>query len=688
LLSALTCGLVACSDGGPRPAETPAQPAADVRRALASRPLPDFRHMRAVHMMGNWLGNTRGFAAPLLDDAPSLSAAQVSITGNVSTFVDGGGAMRTNDMALVTLTDVKLGALTLPRAGFWVYRNKATGESGLQFKPLADVNLAGISGFTADVDIPIPEAGKTSAPGNLDSARGDARQLVLAVIAHAPELVAGARAGLAAGATLGQPATLAAALGALRTGFTMADSQFFAHLKAMHVEWLGVSIAMHYDSVADPVVRTHQCASGTGSDAGGRPITCTFADADLRGFLARARAQGFKIYLTLAFEPALDLDRLPNSGCGSASYKMARWWLGAPELPANEAVARCVRTADWWWNPAHPEHAGKVQTFFSTYEAVAVKYAGLAQAAGVDLYSLGTETENLFRTRAGAAPYTNHFGDQLRAMVTAVRRVYHGALTYDQHYGAIKFPHHYGGAAGHEHLFNDLDLDVAGISAYFELADAKPDRLMSVAELEQSWESVFRDYLQPMRSRYPNKPIVFTEVGYVDDLGAPFDQASNAGQPKPAHAPGTSTPGMAQQANIYQALFNVNARHGDLVSGFFFWGNDYFPANADHCANVDWGLYCNAPARAVVTDAYLAWERADAARVFDWAQAVYPDLFGGPFESGAALGYFYRYYPSTGTYLGVHEASENVVVHHGRQFQFFNAGPLRGYLDQGRLAGY
>jgi hypothetical protein len=177
-------------------------------------------------------------------------------------------------------------------------------------------------------------------------------------------------------------------------------------------------------------------------------------------------------------------------------------------------------------------------------------------------------------------------------------------------------------------------------------------------------------------------------VGYVDDLDSPYDQATNAGLPKPAHAAGTATPGMTQQANIYRALFNVNARHGDLLAGLFFWGNDYFPYNGEACGVVDWGLYCNEPARAVVTDAYSAWKRADADRVFNWAQALYPGFFAGSATSGTAAGYYYRYYPSTGTYLGLQESSGDVFVHNGTQFQFYNAGTLRAFLDMGGRAGY
>ena len=49
--------------------------------------------------------------------------------------------------------------------------------------------------------------------------------------------------------------------------------------------------------------------------------------------------------------------------------------------------------------------------------------ARIAQEEGVRLYSLGTETNNLFRTRSGG-DWPNHYGAQLKDMVRRVRAVY------------------------------------------------------------------------------------------------------------------------------------------------------------------------------------------------------------------------------------------------------------------------
>lgn len=683
---ALAALLAACGGGEPAGTAT-AHPLAGAPQQSTTRTLPDFRHMRAVHMMGNWLGNTRGFAEPLLAAAPALSATQVQIQGSLSTFTDGQGVTHTNDMALVRLTAVKLGATTLQQAGFWMYRDKDTGALGLQFRPQLDTSLAGVSGFSGDVNITLPQTGGSVSTDDLANATGDARSLVLAVLAHAPELVATATATLGQGATLGQPATLSAALGQLRTGLQQSDAEFFAHLKSMHVEWIGISVGLHYDSYSDPTVRVRNCPTGTITDSGGTLTSCAFPDADLVSFIGRAKAAGFQVYLTLAFETALDIDSTSNPVCNTPAYKMSRWWLGAPALPANERVSQCIPASAWWWSPSHPDHASKVQAFFSSYQAAAVRYATIAQATGVGLYSLGTETENLFRTRSGTGDYSNHFRPQLQAMVDAVRAVYAGALTYDQHSNALVTPQYYGGSEALHHVFDDLDLDVVGISAYFQLAATPPHRVLSLTEMESAWEGIFQSALEPLRARYPGKPIVFTEVGYTDDVNSPHDQGANAGQAVPAHEAGTSTPGMVQQDTIYKALFNVNARHGDLVAGTFFWGNDYYPFNGSGCGVVDWGLRCHALAKATVTSQYAAWKRQDADRVFSWGAAQYPQFFSGAQTSGQLDGYYFRHHAGTQIYLGLNESTGEVYAH-GGPFSFYDAGSLRSLLDLSARAGF
>jgi hypothetical protein len=676
--------VVSCGGGAPAPEGGPA-PAQ--RSAVVRRPLPDLRHMRAMHLGGNWGGNSAGFQPPLLADAPALSASSVSIQSSVGSFQDSAGVTHTNDVATVQLNNVQLGGKTLARAGFWVYRDVATGAAGLQLRPQLDPNLSDVTGFAGDINVSLDSNGNASVDG-VSGATGDALALAKAVLAHGPELVTRAESvTLGAGSTIGQPATLSSILLGMRTALSSGDAQFFAQLKSMNVEWIGLSVAMHYDSYSDPTVRTHVCASQF-PDSGGTITACTFPDETLESIIARARAAGFHVYLTLAFEHPQPDSQL-GATCGTPQFKENRTILGAPTVPDWANASKCIAAADWWWNPAHPDYATKVQAFFDSYRQVAVKYAALAESTGVELFSLGTETENLFRTRPSGGSYTNHFLPQLQAMVAGVRAVYGGAVTYDQSSELYFRPGTYGGnTAGGADLFNDIDLDVVGSSAYFPLADTAPGRVLTVAEHEASWEKIFQAYLLPMRAKYGNKPIVFTEVGYTDDVDSPWATASNEGSPAPAIAASTPTAGMQQQSNIYQAFFNVNALHGDLVGGTFWWGYEYFPARADLCSYVAFSVYCNASATGVVANAYQGWRRKDADRVFTWAASVYPTLFGGNTATGVYAGYYYRYHAASGIYLGLQETTGEIYVHDGNRFNFLDAGTLRDYLNLAAAAGY
>ena len=90
----------------------------------------------------------------------------------------------------------------------------------------------------------------------------------------------------------------------------------------------------------------------------------------------------------------------------------------------------------------------------------------------------------------------------------------------------------------------------------------------------------------------------------------------------------------------------------------------------------------------VVTDAYTAWKRQDADRVFSWAASVYPGLFNGATSSGTIAGYYYRSHAGTGIYLGLQESTDDIYVHDFAAFNYLNVGALRGYLDLAGRAGY
>lgn len=377
----------------------------------------------------------------------------------------------------------------------------------------------------------------------------------------------------------------------------------------------------------------------------------------------------------------------PSSpGCGTPNYKPNRWLLGQPVVNPNIPVESCINPADWWWAPSHPLHAKNVALFWNSFTQIAVKYAEMAQRTGVDIFLLSTEQDNLFRTRSAQAPYTNHFRNELTAMVNSVRAVYSGVVTYEQLWTAIAHPEYFAGgmgtAAAFDGVFEDLNFNVVGLSAYFNLTNSAPISVLSVAEFERAWDTVFARYLLPLQQRHAGKRIFFSEWGYTNDIAAPFIQGSQLGAAMQPGAVGAA--GVTQQRNIIEAFFNVNARYNDLISGGFFWGLGF--QDAGDCQKVTFGVYCKPEAAQALANGYARWLQADVGRVFNWAQAAFPQVFSGAPSSGSTNGYLYRFYPETGTYLGVRDG--RIYVHNGREFNLLDVGSFRSYLDVAGQTGY
>jgi hypothetical protein len=78
---------------------------------------------------------------------------------------------------------------------------------------------------------------------------------------------------------------------------------------------------------------------------------------------------------------------------------------------------------------------------------------------------------------------------------------------------------------------------------------------------------------------------------------------------------------------------------------------------------------------------------SDRTRLFNWAQAAYPDYFKGTFTTNVYQNYTYRYYAATGNYLGVSDDGR-VVVHNGITWNFLDVGPLSDYLVTAAKAGF
>ncbi len=345
-------------------------------------------------------------------------------------------------------------------------------------------------------------------------------------------------------------------------------------LQGMHADWILISVALHYEDSMDSTVSRE-----TGRD---RNVP-TWRDDSLRQLIREFRGHGFQVYMTLAFEAheAKDSDR-PTE----------RWQIGDPApphtggVPPDESTRGRITPENWPWRPDHPDHERFVAEFWETYTEQAVHFARIAEQTGVSLYSLGTESDRLFRSRPDpddpARPESgymhNGFGNELRSMVERARVVYSGRLTYDMHAGVLRYHDFFGSGSGAAHLWKDLDLDIVGISGWFELTESVPETVASVSELEASFDELFRTRLVPLANRNPGRALVFTEFGAMDVVAAPADTGGDHGLFgtrrvfADQNANGLDD-GEEAQANIFQAFFNASGRYPGTVNGAFFWDN-------------------------------------------------------------------------------------------------------------------
>jgi len=195
--------------------------------------------------------------------------------------------------------------------------------------------------------------------------------------------------------------------------------------------------------------------------------------------------------------------------------------------------------------------------WFRRYETVMLDYARMAQAEGVELFSVGSELTS-----------SEHLEEHWRGLIAKVRRIYDGGLFYSanwDHFQGIGF----------------LDaLDYSGVNAYYQLTEeSRP----TVQDLVQAWVPIRKELLAWSRSN--RRPLLFTEVGYPSREGSAFDPW-NHGSPRPASA--------EEQRRCYRAFVEVWSDVNDLSGVFFYlwWGDgglqdrDYTPRNKPAAAEM------------------------------------------------------------------------------------------------------
>ena len=218
-----------------------------------------------------------------------------------------------------------------------------------------------------------------------------------------------------------------------------------------------------------------------------------------------------------------------------------------------------------------------VAAFFASYKAEIVHLAAIAEAGGVEMFAIGNEMSSL-----SGAQYRGYWTD----LIAAVREVYHGELTY--------------AAATDEatHVSFWDQLDTIGVNTYPPLTASHAP---TVQELVDAWTSVpvnpyyaaafdYKspvDFLHSLATTY-DKPLLMTEVGYRSIDGT-------------AIAPGSwtssGTPDVMEQADAYNAFFQVWSAHG----GSWFKGAELWQWDLNNQYSSTGYSVMGKPAEAVVS---------------------------------------------------------------------------------------
>lgn len=184
--------------------------------------------------------------------------------------------------------------------------------------------------------------------------------------------------------------------------------------------------------------------------------------------------------------------------------------------------------------------------FIDNYEAMLLHYARLAQETNADLFILGLEYLSFVKEKPAA----------WRRFANSVRTIYKGKITYSanwyEEFEAVTFWDAF---------------DYIGIGAYFELTDSQEP---TVPQLKQNWQPIIKQ-LSDIAKQY-NKPILFTEVGYMafaDTADQPWRWQND-----PERVVDTQI-----QAACFEALFQAFGEKS-WFGGMFIWRFYSSPDNA------------------------------------------------------------------------------------------------------------
>lgn len=189
--------------------------------------------------------------------------------------------------------------------------------------------------------------------------------------------------------------------------------------------------------------------------------------------------------------------------------------------------------------------------WFYNYGLLVNHYGDIGQANGAAELVIGTEMSSLTNPNINSANTAGWNG-----IIFNARTHFKGLMTYSAQHGG------YMGDA--KELGFWPALDEIGISAYYGMGN----RGASVADMKAKWSQIDANELKQLATTY-NKPIIFTEVGYVSGTNSLSDPGSAYSNP--------GSPDMTDQANAYEALLQYWSG-SSYFRGVQFWDWSTNPA--------------------------------------------------------------------------------------------------------------
>lgn len=211
------------------------------------------------------------------------------------------------------------------------------------------------------------------------------------------------------------------------------------------------------------------------------------------------------------------------------------------------------------------EQQAWLTAWFSSYETFILHYAQIAAENNVSVLVIGTELRELSGSNCAGASCESYW---LQYVINPIRAQYPN-LTLA--YGA--------NATGPGDEFTTVtfwnDVDIIGVDGYFDLTDqADP----SVSQLVSAWTNSPANggfnavqALENLASAY-SKPLIFTEIGYESTPGTneePWNYSLSDGYDP------------TEQADCYEAFFQVFSQQTAWMKGVFWWEWNVSPPAAD-----------------------------------------------------------------------------------------------------------